>query len=387
MAVLNSWQKPSRVLASDVGTGVEGAYAPSTGEFTLNASSCSGTSGTTVLTVAVPATFTAPQLLLIHQTRGTGAGQWEINYLTSINGSDLNLSTALQYTYSSTGASKAQVFVLHQYSSVNIAGGVTLTVQPWENTNHYGGFMGFVCSGTVTINGVLAAPGGNAIGGFLGGNDPGVASAGTQGEGTAGAGNTKSTAANGSGGGGGGRTNDSTRGGGGGGGHASAGTTGSVIGGGTGGTGGTAVGSADLTSLNLGGGGGIHSTNSGAGGDGTQPGGGGGIIIFCKTLVTPNSITADGIGGYGSSSGGAGGGAGGSVLLVADTLALGTNKITAVGGAGGATSPAGGAGSDGRIAIHYKSIVSGTTNPASTNTQDTSLIIPSAGGGSMFAFL
>jgi hypothetical protein len=45
-------------------------------------SSCSGSSGATSLS-ATNASFAADQIILIHQSRGTGVGQWELNVISS----------------------------------------------------------------------------------------------------------------------------------------------------------------------------------------------------------------------------------------------------------------------------------------------------------------
>src|SRR3990167_845309 len=101
MATLNSWQKLTRVLGSSpFGDGRDGALTIS-GNTTqsLTVKSCSGSSGGTTLTLA-SAGFTNADVVIIHQSRGTGVGQWEVNSIASGGGTaTLTVSQALQYTY------------------------------------------------------------------------------------------------------------------------------------------------------------------------------------------------------------------------------------------------------------------------------------------------
>ena len=62
---------------------------------------------------------------------------------------------------------------------------------------------------------------------------------------------------------------------------------------------------------------------------------------------------------------------------------FGTNKLTASGGAGGGTG--GGAGAVGRIAIHHSKTIVGTTSPAFTDVEDTTL--KEKGGGAWFGIV
>lgn len=367
MATLNSWQKISRVLSSDFGDGASGSATissdPNTrATITGTATQTTGTAGSTA--------FTNGDLVMLHQTQGTGAGQWEINSISSGGGStSLTFSKALQYTYG-TGA---QIIKIPRYTTATIA---AHSPTAWNGTT---GGIEVVCAKTsISTSGTLN---GNALGfaggtGTLTGNDY----TGKQGAGTAGAG-TNSNSANGNGGGGGQRSPGTTKAGGGGGGHAATGTAGQSR---TypGGAGGAAVGSADLISLNLGGGGGQGAYWWDVGG-GTGGRGGAALIFFTKSFTPTNAITVNGSNGS-ASSGGCGGGAGGGILVVCDT-ATGIDNLTAAAGAGGVGGDStGGAGSVGRIAVHYKTSVSGTSSPASTNTQDTTL--KEGGNNNFFMF-
>src|SRR5438045_1091315 len=90
-------------------------------------SACTGTSGTTSLT-ATNASFAASQRVLIHQTRGTGVGNWELNTIASYVAGTITTVSPLANTY----ASGAQVLVVKQHSGVTISG--TLTAKAWTGT-------------------------------------------------------------------------------------------------------------------------------------------------------------------------------------------------------------------------------------------------------------
>jgi len=339
-------------------------------------SSCSGSSGNSTLS-ATNASFAANQIILIHQTRGTGAGNWELNKIASYSSGTITLKHPLQNTYTDSGASQAQVRVLKQYNNVTVNSGVTWTAKAWDG--NVGGILGFLAKGTVTITGNIST----STKGFLKGTQ--VNAAGRSGEGTSGAGQDASTSANGNGAGGGGTstTNSSTKyGGGGGGGNGATGTNGQTntheSASATGGSGGSSAGNAGLTSMVLGGGGGSSKDRSGGDGAGI-------VLIIATNISIGGTIVNTGEVGAtrdsGDLEGAGGGGAGGSVLIKAETATLGTTKITALGGAGGTAPKAnGGAGAVGRIHLDYKNSYSGTTNPALDARQDSSLKYPALAG-------
>jgi len=66
---------------------------------------CTGTATQLSLTTALSAS--AGNVILIHQSQGTGAGQWEINYVLADAGATLTLAYPLAYTYG-TGAQLPQ---------------------------------------------------------------------------------------------------------------------------------------------------------------------------------------------------------------------------------------------------------------------------------------
>lgn len=369
MGVLNDWQKLTRVLPGQpFGNGSDGAYSSATIP-TLTKDSCSGTATSTTLTTA-GSTFANGDILLIHQTRGTGVGQWEINRVSSGGGStSLILQVALNYTYTDSGASQAQATKIPMYNSITAESG-TWTLSDWAGNTD--GLLVLASRSGTTVTGTITGTGKGFVRG-TGVNTDNLAA--VQGEGTSASG-TNSTSANGNGGGG-GKDNASAGGqesGGGGGGNGGAGSNGTGTG--TPGTGGSTSGSADLTSITFGGAGG--GGGEGGGESAGQHGGDGGgmIILFTKEITVAGGITNNGVNAVSSSErSGGGGGAGGSTLIVCQTASLGTDLVTASAGNGeSGTSGSGGNGGVGRIAIHHSGTVTGTTSPTFTDVTDGSLV-------------
>lgn len=336
-------------------------------------SSCSGTSTTTSLS-ATNTSFAAGQCILIHQTRGTGAGVWELNKISGYTAGTITTKYALKNTYTDSGASQAQVIVLKEYASVTVNTGVTWSAKAWDG--NVGGILAFLCKGTTNIVGAINLTGKGYRGGTCGANDQ----TSRQGEGTSGDRNGNSTATNGSGAGGGEIGFHGSKGsaGGGGGGHAANGTIGSNGQASPGGAGGLASGNAGLTIITFGGSGGAGGGMNYAADPGDGGYGGGIGIIITKDISISGSINTNATNGTNGDNdvGGGGGGAGGAVLIKAQTAALGTNKLTAAAGskgAGGSWSGAGGPGSVGRFHIDYKTSVTGSASPAIDAVQDTSL--------------
>lgn len=341
-------------------------------------SSCSGTAAATSLS-ATNASFAVGQAIMIHQTRGTGVGQWELNQIVGYTAGTITLRSPLYYTYTDSGASQAQVIVMKQYRSVVINSTKTLTGKTWGGD--YGGILAFMArsvSGAGSINIAGVNPEVGTGGGFTGAGAIYSNAYGNAGEGNVGAQVVSQTTANGTGGGGGDTETSTPTSGGGGGGHAVSGSTAPTFSGKVGGTGGGTSGNAGLTNMTFGGGGGGGADS----GDQNVGGTGGGIaLIICNSIDTSSlTFTVNGAAGQNSSGAGAGGGgAGGSILIKAQTAVLGTNKITASGGAGGTASAnggAGGAGAVGRIHLDYVVSYSGTTTPTLDVTQDLSLRQP-----------
>lgn len=363
------------------GDGRDGACTSTTIP-TLVVKTCSGTATSTTLAADTDASpFAAGDVVLIHQTRGTGVGQWEVNKISAVGSDQYTLEQALNYTFTDSGASQAQAIKIPMYSSVNVASD-TWTVPAWDGD--IGGVFTFACNGTVTLANTFTA---NSAGFLAGASSSTDGAKGKQGEGTAGAGGTESFAKNGNGGGGGDLTTGTVRygGGGAGGGNGAAGTNGepsigNTSGEGTAAVGGDAVGSADATTFDLGGGGGGGSSQGSASGAGGK--GAGLVMVFAKDFICSSAtITLNGANGSnsGNEAGGGGGGAGGSFLLACETATLGTNKITVAAGTGGTggdggTHGDGGAGSVGRVSVHHSGAVTGTTTTTFDDTTDGTLV-------------
>lgn len=327
-------------------------------------SSCSGASGGTSL-AATNASFATGKIILIHQSRGTGAGSWEYNFIDTYTPGTITTQFPLVNTYTDSGASQAQVIQIRQYSKVTVSG--TLTAKAWDGD--VGGILIIFCSGDMVVSGAVTA----SAKGFRPGNFGGDNAYSYQGESATGLG-VKSYTANGMGGGSSYRqafnsTVDSA----GGGGHAASGISGSESGTtGTPGQAGGTGGAADMTIMLFGGAG-------GTGGDaGTGAGNGGRsgaiIIIAAGTLTVTGIISNDGgVGGNasgGTGTGAGGGGAGGSTYIVSRNAILGSGLVTALGGLGGSANqfcPAGGPGAIGRIRIECCERT-GSTNPSASES-------------------
>jgi hypothetical protein len=329
-----------------------------------------GTADSTSATAGAGTGFSAGDLVLIHQSKSTGAGAWELNKISSTGtGTNWTMSYALINSY----VTGAQVYRLAQFNNVTIGNGHTLTGVSWSGTA--GGIVALLAKGTITVTGTIS---GNSIGFSGGANSSADNVVGWTGLGTNGTATSRSTSANSTGGGGGG-ANLTAPGGGGGGGHAAAGSNGTVLVG----TGGDAGGTASLTTAIFGGGGagggrGNNSYESGAGGkSGTL------IFLIGKTITVTGGITSNGENGANATGvggtthgGGGGGGSGGGILIKGQNISLGSTVVTATGGTGGTGISGGGnggAGSVGRIHVDYSGSISGTTNPTLDSTQDGTL--------------
>lgn len=314
-------------------------------------------------------------VVLIHQTRGNGAGNWELNEATSdFTGSGtFTLRQPLKYTYLTNGDSeRAQIVRVPQYADCPVTGTVT-PLAAWNGD--WGGIFAVMCVNGMNVSGHINATGYGYRGGLSyntsqnqGGPDA------QSGESYTGLGPWQTTPHE--NGGGGGHQNSGGGPGGGGGGHATPGNGGTGVA--TYGTGGNAVGTPTLSTIYFGGGGGgggrAYSNPGGTGGAG-----GGLILIYAPTLEISGNISASGLaGGPGSTnnpppenqfgnSGGGGGGAGGSIFITGKTIPIGNARLRANGGAGGNNSGGnsgyGGGASVGRIRIEYCESTSGLSEP------------------------
>ena len=397
---LNAWQKITRVLpGKPFGDGSDGALTISASATqSVVDETCTGTATETALT-AGGSSLTNGDVILIHQTNGTGAGQWEINKVASGGGSvNLVMSQVLKYSY----ATGAQVVKIPLYEDVTINASQIWSGVSWSAATLLGGILLFACNGTLTVSGTLNVKGNNgshqSLTGYTGftngiGHRGGASIVGSgtptayQGAGTSGVGSASGDA-NGTGGGG-GHESDSGFGSGGGGGHAAVGEAGSE---GNGGTGGTVGGNAGLTNMVFGGGGG-GTARADANPDDVGIGGAGGgtIFIFAKTITAPNLMTAaGGNGGVGRDDrSDAASGAGGSILLCGGIINIGTNKLTTIPGTVNSGYP--GVGSKGRIAVYYGTSLAGSLSSTYygtyTSAQDTDLVQTTDGGAFLLNFI
>lgn len=328
------------------GDGSDGAVTLSGTDAPID-SACTGTAAATSLS-ATNASFATGQIILIHQTLGTGYGTWEINRIGSYSAGTITTVYPLANTYNSG----AQVMVMKQYT--NVSG--SLTAKAYNGT--VGGIIAFLSNSYVTIDGTVTG----TSKGFTGGSTTNTSgSTGYAGAGPTGNTHPQQTAKNGAGGGGG--INLTPDGSAGGGGNVTAGS----VGGGGGGGGGDATSSSDGVTANLGAGGGGSWADPSNGSGGT---GGAFIVIMAKEKITISGSLPNN-GGNGGATGseetGCGAGAGGFTFLKSKIIALGTNLATAIGGTGGTgTQNSGGNGGAGGIRVEACS-VTGTTNPTYSN--------------------
>lgn len=346
------------------GTGVDGSITISSNSTFSTINGIFDKTGTNTGTTNIT-TFSDNDFVLIHQTRGAGAGNWELNVIQSGGGTtSLTFKYDIVFNYTSPGGNSAQILKLSQYSGITINSGATLYSPAFNGDT--GGIVAYLCSGDTNINGTISASGRGSRG-----------SGTTQTGAFAGEGNiverNSTLKTNPDGTSGGGNDDDSSQVGGGGGGHATSGsndTLGRSIGG-------EVAGNSELTTMIFGGAGGSWYENDSSRGqeDGGGAGYGGGIVfIISKNITISGNINANGTSPSVSGFGGGGGGAGGSILLKGENINLGSNKVDAIGASGGGgTSISGGSGGLGRIHVDYASQISGTTTPTLSSRFDTSI--------------
>ncbi len=359
MGILYSWQKLTRVMPKyPLGDGSNGDATYSSDPNTRT--TATGSSGSASLSIG-SAILSDGDVFIVHQTQGTGAGQYEVEKVLSGGGTtSITCTKTLHYNY----VSGAQIikFALNRTVTLN-----SFTPTSWNGST--GAIDVIVGNQDIILSGAFNGYGASANLGSPGtsGGFRGASTAGIQGEGTGGAG-SQSTLANGNGGGGG--HSDGANAMGGGGGNVSGGTGGnySPQGSTAPGAGGSVVSSSDGTVISPGGGGGSSSSNRAGAAGGTV------LIIFGNIITASNYINVDG-GNGGANDGtanGGGSGAGGFVLLICQKATLGNYFITAL---GGVTPTAGdfGHGGGGGIAIHHSGPITGLTNPTYTDIVDLSI--------------
>ena len=147
----------------------------------------SPSAGAPSLTLAAPITGLARgDLVLVYQAQGAavssadtsgygavtalgGAGLWEFQTVASVSGLTVTFATyggacgGLVNSYSAAG--RPQLIRVPQYRNLTIAGGVSVTAQPWNGTT--GGVAALHVSQTLTNNGAIAADGAGFRGGAV----------------------------------------------------------------------------------------------------------------------------------------------------------------------------------------------------------------------------
>jgi hypothetical protein len=320
--------------------------------------------------------FVVGDAVILHQTIGAGNGNWELNRIVAINGTEFILETPLVHTYICCGSSIAQIVHVPEYHDVLIENAGTLTAPAWNGAT--GGILAFRATGTVDVQGsgridarslgyrgglgTISVHGSGASNAWQGESINGVGSVNSNQNVTAGGGGTGGDAGAGGGGGGYGTTGEN-----------------GANGQGTGGQGGITHGSANLAAVYFGGGGGGGKGESNAncvptgtyrGGHGTT---GGGIVYIAARITTlSGQVIANGTnggnatGGCEEGAGGGGGGGGGAIFLRSHEMTIGNGLVTSLGGARGSGTGSfqsyGGAGGVGRIYLEYGSLT-GSTNP------------------------
>ena len=340
---------------------VSNSYSPNTFSGGAN-----GSAGDDSLTVQNAGAFNAGDHILIHQSVGTTAGNWELNAVQAINSNSLKLAKPLTYDFVSNSDNgqgsmqRAQVVIAASYNTFEVVNGGDV----YPSSYLEGGTSNDFYGGIVYIRArQLVVKSGGAIHadyrGYENGSWPGWSTTSYTGDSECGTDSYQQESNNCSG--GGASRSDccscsSCAGGGGGGGNKTAGENGGTWCY-TGGSGGSAKGSDDASTLHFGGGGGASYPHGG--------GRGGGIVVIgSETLIVESGgrISARGNNGNGSGCHGAvGGGAGGTVAIFASTIDN-QGTIETPGGAGGDGYSNADGGKGGEGWVYQKAPIAGIVN-------------------------
>ena len=342
------------VWGEKYGNGRDGALSQNSATDSTPNTNCSGSSGATSLSVGSGSGFANGDLILIHQSQGTGVGTWELNKIVSGGGTTtLTLAYPLTINY----GSGAQVYKLFQYSTAQLNVGQVLTGNGWDGTK--GGIYALMACQSITIAGIINMNSTGYRGGSAGNNSNNYNTGATAGEGTTGqASSVNSSAANTNGGGSGAANLQGSSGGG----NA---TTGGQV------NGGSVVGNAELTVMVFGGGGAGLSRDT-QGGIGTN---GSGIVILIAPrikvtdAISLSSATSTVATSGSSPSASPGTGAAGNLLCKGQVIDLGTNLVNVVAAAPGGGSNSGGQGGLGRIHADYSETVTGSAVGVTIDTR------------------
>ncbi|HVD98869.1 MAG TPA: T9SS type A sorting domain-containing protein [Cytophagaceae bacterium] len=328
------------------GSGADGPLNVASGTTTINsvATAISGSNAVgTTINVTSTAGFAVGDLILIIQMDGTNAGTYDERTITSLTLTSFTFSGSTSAVYSSSGANRAQVIRVPQYTTVTVNSGATLTAPPWNGAT--GGVLIFAADGAVTDNGTITMSGKGFTGGTGGtGNAAGTAGASGSGANSSGGNGTDASpvvgglggVSAGGDGGNGGIGNMAAA--------ANPGITGNGTGGGTSGYAGANM-SSGLGMLTMGGGGG-----GGQGGRGGQyggSGGGGGASSVVLLGSGGGSNGQNGTVGTASTAVGGTGGTGGGIILMHVNSFAGNGLVVTDGQNGTAGTGVGGTGGDG----------------------------------------
>lgn len=356
-------------MAQFLGFGNSGDGSPTLSGTQAPIDSTAVTSGSNI--TATNTSFAQNQLVLIHQSQGTGVGGWEVNQIKNYVAGTVTPQIAQANTYG-TGA---QILVLPQYGTATISG--SFGAKAWNGST--GGILGFIAqvtnnSGTLTADSC----------GFRGGAGSGSCNCGSNpsncGEGSVGGSINGQRTANGNGGGGSDGTGADGAPGGGGGSNATQGGTAGSGQSSAPGLPGNTVGQSDCTVMIFGGGGGGGRGEKNGSGNGGNGGIGGGIIfIITGTMTNTGTITANGANGGSASftntdgAGGAGAGAGGIIFIKSNVGNYASGTLSVTGGSGGnsgcCAAGNGGFGGQGYIRLEQCQYTSGATMNGSVSTQ------------------
>ncbi|OQX51291.1 hypothetical protein B5M47_01090 [candidate division CPR3 bacterium 4484_211] len=344
-------------------------------------------SGSTTFNVNDTSGFTAGDEILVIQVQHDGAnsnaGVYEFREISSINGDQITLGSALSNTYYSNDfdnatASAAQIVRVPQYGNVSISSGASITAPAWNG--YQGGIVVFRAQGTVNIAGDIDVSAKGYRGGYHGASSN---CDGAQGESYKGKDTTNTCYGYGA-------KKLAKEGGGGsyicgGGGEYAGNSTNSDDWNGDGGDEyarhGETYGQADLSTIFFGSGGGGQWDGSEGGGCGSQTisdgGNGGGIVFIYANQITSSTegILSQGQSTSGCQRGsftyGSSGGAGGSIFLMAEDISGTAGFADATGGSGNhSPQRSGGDGGDGRVRLVYSSLTGSSFPSASDKDWD-----------------
>ena len=135
-----------------LGTGANGALSGVAGmTTTINQVSTTalGTAAGSAVVLGSATGFQVGQAILLHQTQGVGAGNWELQAITALAGTTATTSGPLKNTY----VAGAQAVVVPQYTTVNLPATSVLNAPAWNGS--VGGILTFMANGAVTVTGSI----------------------------------------------------------------------------------------------------------------------------------------------------------------------------------------------------------------------------------------